>query len=541
MAVALYARVSTTRQAEKDLSIPDQLRQMREWCKSQGKVVAAEYVEPGASATDDRRPVFQQMIADATAKPFPFDEIVIHSLSRFFRDSYGFQHYSRKLKRCDVRVTSITQHTTDDPAGEMVRQILSTFDEYQSKENAKHTLRAMKENHRQGHFNGSRPPFGFRVVEVDAKGRRGNKKRIEIDEEEAILVRLVYDMYIQGDRGMPFGYKQIATRMNAEGKLKRGKLWTHQQVEQVLTDPLYYGDHIFNYRDSKTHKVKPESEWVINKVTPIITRETFQRAGTRRQAGSRARTAGEVVHVKTSLLTGVLRCSRCGAGMTLMTGKNGAYRYYRCNTRNSKGNALCGCPNVPMWMMDKAVLESLAEKVFTPKRVEKLVEKLQRRMRRETNLGDGKIKSLAKELKKIEAAQNRLMEAVESGAIDPKDETLAQRSQSLKAKREAILIEIAGNRRLKELPADKLTPKHVHAFTKALKERLLGEDRSYAKAYVHLLVDEIQFNGMEIVMTGSENALLNAAIAGEKGAPGGVLRKGGVWLPGTDSNRRQGG
>ena len=42
MAVALYARVSTTKQAEKDLAIPDQLRQMRDWCKQRGFAVSAE-------------------------------------------------------------------------------------------------------------------------------------------------------------------------------------------------------------------------------------------------------------------------------------------------------------------------------------------------------------------------------------------------------------------------------------------------------------------------------------------------------------------
>ena len=64
MAVALYARVSTTRQADNDLSIPDQLRQLHEWAKANGHLVVKEYVEPGASATDDKRPVFQEMIAD---------------------------------------------------------------------------------------------------------------------------------------------------------------------------------------------------------------------------------------------------------------------------------------------------------------------------------------------------------------------------------------------------------------------------------------------------------------------------------------------
>lgn len=143
MAVALYARVSTSKQAEKDLSIPDQLKQMRDWCKGQGHSVAVEYIEPGASATDDRRPVFQQMIADARREPAPFDAIIVHSLSRFFRDSLGFALYERDLGKAGVRVISITQQTSDDPAGEMARRMFNLFDEYQSKESGKHTLRAM--------------------------------------------------------------------------------------------------------------------------------------------------------------------------------------------------------------------------------------------------------------------------------------------------------------------------------------------------------------------------------------------------------------
>jgi DNA invertase Pin-like site-specific DNA recombinase len=149
MIVALYARVSTTKQAEKDLSIPDQLRQMKEWCKAKKYSVAVEYVELGASATDDRRPVFQQMISEACVSPPPFDAIIIHSLSRFFRDMIEFGLYERRLKKSGVRLISITQQTSDDPAGEMARSIFSLFDEYQSKENSKHTLRAMKENARQ--------------------------------------------------------------------------------------------------------------------------------------------------------------------------------------------------------------------------------------------------------------------------------------------------------------------------------------------------------------------------------------------------------
>ena len=217
MAVALYARVSTTRQAEKDLSIPDQLRQMRDWCKDQGLAVAMEYVEPGASATDDRRPVFQQMIADATLEPSPYEAIIVHSRSRFFRDLFQFLSYERTLKRSGVKVVSITQQTSDDPAGEMARTIFSLFDEYQSKENGKHTLRAMKENARQGYFNGSRPPFGYKTIEADAKGRRGKKKRLEIEPAEAVIVRKVFELYLNGVKGASLGEKSIASHLNDKG------------------------------------------------------------------------------------------------------------------------------------------------------------------------------------------------------------------------------------------------------------------------------------------------------------------------------------
>jgi site-specific DNA recombinase len=66
---ALYLRVSTGRQAEHDLSIPDQRRQLRSYCEAKGIEVVAEFVEPGASATDDRRPEFQRMMDAASQKP----------------------------------------------------------------------------------------------------------------------------------------------------------------------------------------------------------------------------------------------------------------------------------------------------------------------------------------------------------------------------------------------------------------------------------------------------------------------------------------
>ena len=52
---ALYLRVSTGRQADSDLSIPDQRRQANGYCASRGWQIVADYVEPGASATGGLR------------------------------------------------------------------------------------------------------------------------------------------------------------------------------------------------------------------------------------------------------------------------------------------------------------------------------------------------------------------------------------------------------------------------------------------------------------------------------------------------------
>src|SRR6516162_179179 len=212
---ALYLRVSTGRQADSDLSIPDQRRQAKAYCVSRGWEIITDYVEPGQSATDDRRPEFQRMIDAATTKPPTFDVILVHSFSRFFRDQFQLEFYVRRLAKSGVRLVSITQELGDDPMSNMIRQIMALFDEYQSKENGKHTLRAMKENARQGFWNGSRPPIGYRVVAAEQRGAKV-KKRLEIDPLHADTVRLIYRLALEGEgTSGPMGVKAIVSHLNA--------------------------------------------------------------------------------------------------------------------------------------------------------------------------------------------------------------------------------------------------------------------------------------------------------------------------------------
>jgi DNA invertase Pin-like site-specific DNA recombinase len=534
MAVALYARVSTAKQAEKELSIPDQLRQMRDWCKRRGFGVAAEYVEAGASATDDRRPVFQQMMAEATLEPSPFDAIIVHSRSRFFRDLYEFLRYERSLRGAGVRVLSITQETSDDPTGEMASKIFSLFDEYQSKENGKHTLRAMRENARQGFFNGSKPTFGYRTVETEAVGNKGRKKkRLAIDPAEAAVVARIFALYLAGLDGVEMGAKSIAAHLNSKNVTLRGQRWTRGRVHEVLANETYTGTYRFNRHDPRTGRRKPEADWVTVPVEAIVMADTFARATARRRSRAPAQVPPRVVTSPT-LLTGLLKCGCCGAGMTLATGKGGRHRYYKCNTRIGQGRTLCTARSIPMERLDDTVLHALADRVFTPKRVRVMLSELRAKLKSGRHNEDEQLRVLKRELDDIKLALDRLYEAVEKGIL-PQDASLQDRVRKHQTRRQDILLEIGALRRRAELPIKTIGAQQVDAFARVLRGKLLGH-KGFAKQYLRTLVSEIRAEGDQLRMTGS-NAVLALAVAETKmHTPTRVPTSVPNWLPDQGSN-----
>ena len=534
MAVALYARVSTTRQADKDLSIPDQLRQMRDWCKRNGYSVGQEYVEAGASATDDKRPAFQQMIGDATTKPAPFEAVIVHSLSRFFRDYLEFALYERRLIKSGVKVISITQQTSEDPAGEMARRIFSMFDEYQSKENSKHTLRAMKENARQGYFNGSAPPFGFKKEELDLVAAKGKKKRLVIDETEAPTVRRVFDLYLNGLSGQEMGSKQIAAHFNERGQLLRGAKWARNRVHSMLADTAYMGEYVFNKKQIRTRNWKPEAEWVRVPIEAIVSPDLFRAVEAKRHQRSPAVTPARIVNSPT-LLTGLLRCGNCGAGMTLATGKGGRYRYYKCNTRIAQSIGACTTPAVPVAKLDQAVLTALADKVLTPERLKLMLRELKVRLKNVKAGHDDQARVYQRELTELDQATNRLYEAVEKGIL-PMDDTLTARAQRLKGRRDALMIEMASARRSKEMPVSALNAAHVEAFGVALRARLQAGAGSFPKRYLRQFVSEIRYDGSRLTMSGRKDALMAAALEKKMGTAT-VPTSSLSWLPDLGSNQ----
>ncbi|MEO9040616.1 MAG: recombinase family protein [Gallionella sp.] len=538
MQVALYVRVSTSRQADNDLSIPDQLRQLHEWAKANGHLVVQEYIEPGASATDDKRPVFQQMINDALLKPPTFDAIIIHSLSRFFRDGIEFGVYERKLGKNKVKVISITQPTSDDSAGEMMRRIITMFDEHQSKEISKHVSRCMKENARQGFFNGSSAPFGYQAIVTDIAGSRGrHKKKLAINEAEAGIVRMAYDLYMNGYQGREMGGKEIAKHLTEKRLLMRGKPWNIHKTHKLLSDSLYMGEYFTNIRDSKANTNRPPEEWIKATVPAIVNAATFERVRAKRESRAPARRSPRLVSSPT-LLTGLLKCGVCGHAMTLVTGKGGRYRYYKCTSRQSQGNHACDSKNLPMERLDDLVLNSMADKIFAPERLQVIVSELRKRIRSSRDDQQERINGINRQIKNNEDRQQRLLEAIETGTVDL-DEITQRRAQQHKAAREALFIELAGVRRDQSMPAVELIKaSQVEVFGKVLREKLLAKGSPLAKSYLNILVDEIVVQDKTATVKGSYEALAETMQQIKMGNLNQVPSFMPNWCARSDSNAR---
>src|SRR5215469_13647999 len=133
MKVVLYARVSSDKQAEKDLSIPAQLKQMCAYCQSKGWLIMDQYIDEAESARTANRPKFQAMIAAAKSKTKDFDAILVWKLSRFARNREDSIVYKSLLRKQGIQVLSMNENFDDSPAGGMLEGIVEVVDEYYSK------------------------------------------------------------------------------------------------------------------------------------------------------------------------------------------------------------------------------------------------------------------------------------------------------------------------------------------------------------------------------------------------------------------------
>jgi site-specific DNA recombinase len=309
--VGLYARVSTEDQAE-GLSLDAQLRALRLHAAEKGHEVVEEFVDAGYSATTDKRPAFQRMIAAARAHLL--DAILIHKLDRFSRNLEHAVTYRALLRREGVTVISITEPSDDSPASFVTEGVLQVLAAWYSKNLAQEVAKGRRERYERGLWNGNLP-FGY---------KRGDDGRPEIEEKEAAAVREAYSLYAGGRHS----YQGVADWLNGQGFRTRNvckdprhgvigpSLFTKDTVRDMLRNPFYRG--------AVTYKGKDERPGL---QSAIVDESLWQAA---RQAGQRRHHAPTTFlrpH-RTYLLAGLLRCACCGGKLWAHSAKNGR-SYYR--------------------------------------------------------------------------------------------------------------------------------------------------------------------------------------------------------------------
>jgi site-specific DNA recombinase len=513
---ALYLRVSTTRQAEHDVSIPDQKRQGEAYCASRGYQLVETYVEPGASATNDRRPEFQRMIEAGTSKPAPFDVVIVHSFSRFFRDHFELEFYVRKLAKNGVKLVSITQEMGDDPMHVMMRQIMALFDEYQSKENAKHVIRALKENARQGFWNGSLPPIGYRIVAAEQRGAKV-KKKLEIDPLHAETVRLIYRLALHGDGAKgQMGVKNIVSHLNRNRIFTRdGGRWGIGQVHRILTRRTYMGEHEFNKR-AKSKELKPVSEIVVVPVPPLIDRETFEAVQALLKARHPTVTPSAVISGPT-MLTGLIHCAKCGGAMTIRTGKGGRYRYYACSMKARQGPTACEGMAVPMDKLDDLVASHLEDRLLQPERLETILATVLDRRQERSERQHEHIGELNRRAAESEARLKRLYDAIEAGVADLNDPALKDRIDGLKAIRDQAKADAERAQAMLENSRNNaVTPQMVRTFAETARRHIRLEGGGYRRDHLRALAQRVEVADGEVRIMGSKSRLLQV-LTGKNG------------------------
>jgi site-specific DNA recombinase len=509
--VAVYGRVSTARQADNDISIPDQLAQARRYCDGRGWIVVREFVDSGASARDDKRPEFQRLMDASCVDPSPFDVVLVHSQSRFFRDTAGYLVYKRKIEKHGVALVSITQDFGTGASAEFAETVIAASDALHSAENAKHTSRTMLENARQGFWNGAPPPFGYRTVDAEKRGQK-IKKRLEVDEREAATVRQIFKLFLKGDGSKgPMGVKEIASWLNRHRfRNKRGNAFFTSCVYRILTCETYAGVLYYNKCDSRTRKPRPREEWVAIQVPQIVTMDAFNRVQGQLRA-KRPNVTPTRITTSEVMLTGLARCECCGSMLMLSTGKSGRYRYYTCAAGRLKGKTTCASPTtIPEDQLDKLVLGALADRLLTPQRLVTLLREAIRHRREMASNNATQRTTLRNNLKNAEVQIERLLTALADGTV-PDMALLKSKLDELNKKREECTAHL---RMLdEELPElrQALSNQQATSIAAALKRRLLDAPRPLQRRYVRGLVSEIVVSKELATISGPHAAIAACA------------------------------
>lgn len=308
----LYVRVSTDTQAREGESIPAQRARLTDWARENGYVVVGEYVDAGESARVADRPEFARMLQDARTSPRPFDAVLVWKWDRFARNAEDAAIYKSLLRRqLGVELIAIGDPQSSGAVGVLLERILDVIAEFQSLVTAEHVKNTMTYLAQDGKWLG-KVPFGYRLDETG---------KLAENEAEALAVRWAFEEVSARRMTVYTVAEEFARGLRFPSTVARGYKWSPTAVRQMLRNPVYTGQAVWNRRymtvdsssglSKKNRGFRDPTEWVIveDAHPALISKQLFQR--TQRvldEIGAKfARTPNGDY-----LFRGLVICGRCG-------------------------------------------------------------------------------------------------------------------------------------------------------------------------------------------------------------------------------------
>lgn len=466
---ALYVRVSTSQQVEKE-SLSNQESRLRAYCAANGFRVRDVYKDEGVSAKDTDRPELKRLFEDC--RKGRVQVVLVTALDRITRSLRDLHKLVDFFGETRVRFISITQNIDSSSAfGKFMRDLLGLIAQLERGVVAERVANDMHHRASLGKWNGGMVPYGYTTFQRIMKETTGKKasqknevgksqvpasdtfkqmseeqarkkassacpepKRLYIDPEEAGVVGKIFDTFME-TRSL----RRTAHTLNSLGiKTRHGRTWAVSTVHKILTSPVCTGKISYGKTrtDLETGKLKAvrKEEWKVfdGKHKPIVPEKLFR--DVQEIVASRSRKPTRAFN--TYLLSGLLRCGKCGGsmyGQTFTRKSTGrTYRYYKCEDNYIRGRAVCKGLSVRAENLDDFVVKTLTDlskdTVFL-KDKEKMLSSLREELK--PDKGKESLERLKKQERDLEKKVETLLEGWESRLIEKAD--FAKEYDKLKA------------------------------------------------------------------------------------------------------------
>ena len=347
------------------------------------------YEDEGFSGGNTKRPKFQEMLSDIKLKKF--DTLICYRLDRISRNVADFSSTLELLQDNNIDFISIKeQFDTSTPMGRAMVYISSVFAQLERETIAERVRDNMLQLAKTGRWLGGQEPFGFKsekITYIDENFNERSLMKLSPVKDELEVVKLIFDKYLETN-----SITQVTNYLQDNlYKGKNGGDWGTTQVKKILSSAIYVisTEETHNYLKSlginvygepngngylsynKTRKMifdRDITEWIyaVAKHKGVIDSKTWlmvQSILEKNKHKKIKRTATGTNN--TALLTGILKCSKCGSNMIIKQGHKSKteegkrYDYYVCSKKDNSRGKKCDNKNVRADRLDSIVLREL--------------------------------------------------------------------------------------------------------------------------------------------------------------------------------------